>query len=133
MIFVDASAIVAILSGEIDGHSLSARLEQDTQVATSAIAVFEATLAIARRYSLSPEAAKRIVLGFLEKSEVNVQPISEETAFLAIDAHARYGKGRHPAGLNMGDCFAYACAKLSGAALLYKGADFDATDLRSDP
>jgi ribonuclease VapC len=49
----------------------------------------------------------------------------------AADAFKRYGKGRHPAALNMGDCFAYACAKLSGAALLYKGADFDATDLRA--
>jgi ribonuclease VapC len=131
MIFVDASAIVAILSGEADAPALTERLERTTQARTSVIAIYEATLAIARKYAIAPEAAKRLVLDFLAESKVGVQPIGEDAAILALDAHARFGKGRHPAGLNMGDCFAYACAKLSGAALLYKGQDFDATDLRA--
>ena len=55
--------------------------------------------------------------------------ISERELAVALDAYQAYGKGRHPAGLNMGDCFAYACAKANGAKLLYKGDDFARTDL----
>ena len=55
--------------------------------------------------------------------------VGERELRLAIDAHARYGKGRHRAALNMGDCFAYACAKANDAKLLYKGEDFSKTDL----
>jgi ribonuclease VapC len=50
---------------------------------------------------------------------------------LAVEAHARYGKGVHPARLNMGDCFAYACAKVHGVPLLYKGEDFAMTDIEA--
>ncbi len=131
MIFVDASAIVALISKEPEWPELTGRLERQALRATSGLAVFEATLALARKGGSTPEEAQKLVLGFLEEASIEVRPIVEETAILAIDAHARYGEGRHPAGLNMGDCFAYACAKLSGAVLLYKGADFDATDLRS--
>jgi ribonuclease VapC len=55
--------------------------------------------------------------------------IGERELRLAIEAHSRYGKGRHPAALNLGDCFAYACAKANGARLLYVGDDFAKTDL----
>ena len=133
MIFVDASAIVAILTREPEAERLTVRLEAQSRRATSSIAVYEAALAVARKLDLSPEAAKVRVLGLLERLAVDVRPIGEEEGILAIEAHARYGKGRHRAGLNMGDCFAYACAKLSGATLLYKGADFDLTDLRAGP
>ena len=133
MIFVDASAIVALISKEPEWPELTEKLERQVSRATSGLAVFEATLALARKGQTAPEAALKLVHRFLEETSIEIRPIGEETAILAIDAHARYGKGRHPAGLNMGDCFAYACAKLAGATLLYKGADFDATDLRSGP
>jgi len=133
MIFVDASAIVALIAKEPEWLELTERLGRQALRSTSGLAVFEAALALARKGATTPQAAQKLVLTFLEEMSIEIRPISEETAILAIDAHARYGKGRHPAGLNMGDCFAYACAKLSGAALLYKGADFDATDLRSGP
>ena len=58
-------------------------------------------------------------------------PFEPETAALAIDAYARFGKGRHPAGLNFGDCFAYACARHFDVPLLYKGDDFALTDIRA--
>jgi ribonuclease VapC len=133
MIFVDASAIVAIIAQEPEATDLADRLELEAARATSGLAVFEATLALARKGGIAPGAAEKLVLRFLEKTSIEVRPIGEETAILAIDAHTRYGTARHPTGLNMGDCFAYACAKLSGATLLYEGADFDATDLRAGP
>jgi ribonuclease VapC len=69
---------------------------------------------------------------FLRAAGVAVQPIQPETAHLALEAFARYGKRRgHPARLNLGDCFIYAQAKLSGAKLLYKGDDFSKTDIES--
>ncbi len=131
MIFVDASAIVAILSGEPEARELVRMLEHDSGRVTSPIAVFEAALAVARKRDATLEAGRRDVLEFVRGVGMIIRDIGEEEGFIALDAHARYGKGRHPAGLNMGDCFAYACAKLSGAALLYNGADFDATDLRA--
>jgi ribonuclease VapC len=61
---------------------------------------------------------------------IEIVPVTEEIGRIAVDAFDRYGKGRgHPAQLNMGDCFAYACAKAHGLPLLYKGADFSKTDL----
>jgi ribonuclease VapC len=133
MIFVDASALVAILTREPEARALVDRLGHETGRLTSSLAVFEAALAVARKRGVTVEEARRDVLDFVRGAQMTIREIGEEEGFIAIDAHARYGKGRHPAGLNMGDCFAYACAKLSGATLLYKGADFDATDLRSGP
>ena len=67
-----------------------------------------------------------------EAAGVAVQPIQPETAHVALEAFARYGKGRgHPARLNLGDCFIYAQAKAGGASLLYKGDDFSKTDIES--
>jgi ribonuclease VapC len=69
---------------------------------------------------------------FLRAAGVVVQPIQPETAHVALEAFARYGKGRgHPARLNLADCFIYAQAKAGGASLLYKGQDFSNTDIDS--
>ena len=69
---------------------------------------------------------------FLRLARVAVHPIQPETAHVALEAFARYGKGRgHPARLNLGDCFIYAQAKVAGASLLYKGDDFSKTDIES--
>lgn len=129
--FVDASVITAILGLEPEGPDFIERLDRSENLAvTSPIAVFEATLAIAWKLKCHPLDARRRVDDFLRRSGCTLVAISPETAALALDAHARYGKGtRHPAQLNMGDCFAYACAKAHGVALLYKGDDFVHTDL----
>jgi ribonuclease VapC len=66
----------------------------------------------------------------LATADIEVMPLTDEVGRIALDAFDRYGKGRrHPAQLNMGDCFAYACAKFRGVPLLYKGSDFSRTDL----
>ncbi|GGD91909.1 VapC ribonuclease R02377 [Aureimonas endophytica] len=127
--FVDASAIVAILNRETEGEQLI-RLLEGTTATTSAIALYEAAHAVARVKSIPLVEAAEIVLNFLEQSEIALVPITGEAGRLAIEASSRFGKGSgHPARLNMGDCFSYAMAKLARAKLLYKGNDFAHTDL----
>jgi ribonuclease VapC len=67
----------------------------------------------------------------LKLAKIDVRAVPPEARDLAIDAYARYGKGRHPAALNFGDCFAYACARAANAPLLYKGDDFPQTDIET--
>ncbi len=127
--FVDASALVSILTREEDWARLAARVREADVAKTSAIAIYEASLAIARKKAAPVDQVLREVEEFILSSKLEVVSIGILEARLAIDAHARYGRNRHKAALNMGDCFAYACARLSGAELLYKGEDFAQTDL----
>jgi ribonuclease VapC len=128
--FVDASAIVAMITEEADATDLSARLDRSAIRATSPVSVFEAAVAVARVLALAPSDASELVGDFLELASIAVLPLPVEATAIAIDAFARYGKGRrHPAQLNMGDCFSYACARHHGYPLLYKGADFAHTDI----
>ncbi|MBN4094610.1 MULTISPECIES: type II toxin-antitoxin system VapC family toxin [unclassified Methylobacterium] len=129
--FVDASAIVAIVAGEPGHRALLDRLRDGSVRLTSGVAVYEAVLAIARLQAVPPEVAREIVDDFLDAAGVTRVPIAEAEARLAVMAHARYGKGRHPARLNLGDCFAYACARVHDVPLLYVGDDFSQTDIRS--
>lgn len=132
MIFIDASALVAILTAEPEGRDLLLRVEETKTRLTSSLAIFEAVLAICRKRSMDVDVAHEKVSRFLSEAEIFVVPIEKEDAQIALAAHALYGKGRgHPAQLNMGDCFAYAMAKSRGAALLFKGDDFVQTDIRS--
>jgi ribonuclease VapC len=129
--FVDASAIVAILTGEQEADALTNLLEEARSPITSPIAVFEAALGICRKRHASVEEGSADVREFLEIARVRVISITEEEAETALAAFSRYGKGRgHPAQLNLGDCFAYAMAKNHRIALLFKGDDFDQTDIR---
>jgi ribonuclease VapC len=127
--FVDASALTAMLVDERDGHELLARMQNHALRVTSPLAVWETVLAVARVLGLEVEAAETAVEQFLVLTGVRVQPVPAEARGLAIDAFMRFGKGRHPAALNFGDCFAYACAKYADAPLLYKGDDFPLTDI----
>jgi ribonuclease VapC len=127
--FVDASALTAMLVDERDGHEMLARMQTYTPRVTSPLAVWEAVLAVARVLGLEVKAAETAVEDFLALTGVSVQPVPAEARSLAIEAFVRFGKGRHPAALNFGDCFAYACAKHAGAPLLYKGEDFPLTDI----
>jgi ribonuclease VapC len=96
------------------------------------VAVYEATLGLVRILRRSVEDAETDVMELLRLARVIVQPIQPETAHLALQAFARQGRGRgRPAGLNLGDCFIYAQAKVGGASLLYKGSDFSETDIES--
>ncbi len=128
--FVDASALVAMLTNEGDAVLLSDSLKDGANAMTSPLAVFETVVAVARILLLDVREAEAGVTDFLEAMEIKILPIPPEAGAIALRAHERFGKGRgHPAQLNMGDCFAYACARHHGVPLLYKGADFAATDI----
>ena len=128
--FIDASAIVAILTREPDADALADVLESARSPITSPIAIFEAALGICRKRHASVEEAGEDVREFLGVAGVRTVSITEREAETALAAFSRYGRGRgHPAQLNLGDCFAYAMAKNHGTALLFKGEDFDKTDI----
>ncbi|MFC0285188.1 type II toxin-antitoxin system VapC family toxin [Kaistia hirudinis] len=132
MIFVDASALVAMIVGEPDAAVLADALDGSAAAFTSPIAIFEAVLGVRRVRSSTLAEAQSDVDSVLDAAGIEVVPIHPTTAKGALEAFALYGKGRgHPAQLNMGDCFAYAMAKSRGAALLFKGDDFVHTDIRS--
>jgi ribonuclease VapC len=129
--FVDASAVVAILTREPEAGALADVLEEAHSPITSPIAVFEAVLGVCRKRHASVEEAEQDVGEFLQLAEIRTVPITDKEAHTALAAFSRYGKGRgHPAQLNLGDCFAYAGAKNAGTTLLFKGEDFDKTDIQ---
>lgn len=130
--FIDASAIVAVLTGESDADALADTLDAARAPITSAVAVFEATLGLCRKRHASVAEAQADVTEFLAAAGVRIVSITAKEAEAALDAFSRYGKGRgHPAQLNMGDCFAYVVAKTYRTALLFKGDDFSKTDVQS--
>lgn len=127
--FVDASVLVAIVAMEADFGEHRDRLEAADTPMTSAIGVWEAVVAIARLRSLSIAEARRQLDWTINERGIEIVSLGEREASAALEAHQLYGKRNHPAALNMGDCFAYACAKTNDATLLYKGDDFARTDL----
>ncbi|SIQ52198.1 PIN domain-containing protein [Rhizobium sp. RU33A] len=86
-------------------------------------------MVISSRTHKTVEESLDFVEEFLAELDAEILPATRETALAAIDAFSRYGRGRHPARLNFGDCFSYASAKASGAPLFYVGEDFRRTDL----
>ena len=128
--FVDASAMVAILTRGPEADRFSALLVKAKNPITSAIAIFEAAVGIARKRNVSVQLVQRDLDVFLSAAKISVVEISAPEALEALSAFARYGKGQgHPAQLNLGDCFAYAVAKTNGVALLFQGDDFSKTDI----
>ena len=129
MIFADASALIAIIAGEDGADALADALEADPERMCSAMAVWETVAGLCRSHQFTPQAARDHVQRFRDAAEIRLVPIGAAELDAAVDAYARYGKGRHRAALNMGDCFAYACARTQAARLLYLGEDFAATDI----
>jgi ribonuclease VapC len=127
--FIDASALTAMLVDERDASELLARVQNYALRITSPLAVWETVLAVARILGLEVKVAEAAVEEFLVLTGISVEPVPAEVRSVAVDAFERFGKGRHPAALNFGDCFAYACAKQVGVPLLYKGNDFSQTDI----
>lgn len=128
---IDASAIVAILNGEADAQRLAAAIEAAKAPFTSPVAVYEATVALMRENQWSAEEAGGVVHEFLDAASIRVVMITEAMTTAAAKAFEKFGKGRHPAKLNMGDCFAYAAARAYRAPLLFKGDDFSQTDVKT--
>jgi ribonuclease VapC len=127
--FVDASAIIAIIIGEPKRLAFEMRLEQADRIYTSPLAIYEAAMGVARIRRLSIRDAQNALDRFVTDVSAELVPITPEIGRDAIRAFDRFGRGRHPARLNMGDCFAYACARTLGVPLLFKGDDFSQTDI----
>jgi ribonuclease VapC len=120
---------VAILGLQSEAEVLAEIVAQSPSTVTSAIAIFEAALAIACQNRSTVEEAEQDVGDVITVTGIEVLSVTDSDATQALAAFSRYGKGRgHPAQLNMGDCFAYALAKRRKAALLFKGQDFGRTD-----
>jgi ribonuclease VapC len=123
---IDTSAIVAILLGEPEAAEFAAAIDHDPSRLLSAASLLEASIVIETRKG--DEGARDLDL-LIYRAGIQIVAVDAEQAEVARLAWRRYGKGRHPASLNYGDCFAYALAKTSGARLLFKGDDFGRTDL----
>ncbi len=128
--FLDASAIISMIAMEEDAASLAERLAKAHVPRTVALAIFEATAALVGIANTAPADAMALLDRFLTEVGATTVAIDRDTGIAAIDTFARFGKGRHPAGLNMGDCFAYASARQVSAPLLSKGTNFPRTDIR---
>jgi len=123
---IDTSALIAIFLGEPERDELLRHiLDGETKLISAANALETGIVVEAKR----GEAAGREFDLFLVKARIELVPVDAEQVEIARSAWRRYGKGRHPAGLNFGDCFAYALAKSSGEKLLAKGGDFQVTDI----
>ena len=128
MIFVDTSAIVAILVAEPDAATLATKLEADRERISAGHVVLEASMR--SQLGLTPTVADQLVARLLREAEIKVIPITEDIAHSSVEAFERYGKGRGaPGNLNLGDCLSYACARAHGARLLFKGHDLSQTDI----
>jgi ribonuclease VapC len=126
----DRRIVVAIVTREPEADALADVLETARSPITSPIAISEAALGICRKRHASVEEAEADVREFLGVAAIRAISITEREAETALTAFSRYGKRcRHPAQLNLGDCFAYAVAKNHRTALLFKGEDFDKTDI----
>lgn len=123
---VDTSAVLAILFEEPETTAYAQSIENDPAPLISAASVFEAGIVLIRRHG--PE-ARHDLQDLIEQGGMQIEPVTAEQAELALDAYQRFGKGRHSAALNFGDCFAYALAKATGQPLLFKGTDFSQTDI----
>jgi len=129
---IDASALVAILLREPEASQLTVVIAGADDPFTSPVALYETVAALMRVKACDATQAEAVVREFLETASIRVCAISGDMASRAIGAFERFGKGRHPAGLNLSDCFAYACAKAYSAPLLYKGGDFPQTDVNGN-
>lgn len=127
---VDTSAILAILQDEPERRAFNEAIEAAETCRISVASFVEASIVISARYGT--EGLHELDV-FLDRARLDFVPVDVEQGKLARDAFRRYGKGRHPAGLNYGDCFAYALARALGEAILFKGDDFARTDVVAAP
>lgn len=123
---LDTSALVAVLFDEPERHEFVRTIAAARRRLISSATLVESSIVVESRRG---EVAGRELDLFLHRALVQTVAVDEEQAQLARVAWRRYGKGRHPAGLNFGDVFAYALARASGEELLFKGDDFAQTDI----
>ena len=129
MIAIDSSALAAILQKEPDALLFAEAIGAAEAIVVSAVTLFETSMVLAGR--VQDETAWRLLDALIGRAKIEIVPFDAGQAAIARAAFLKYGKGRHPAALNFGDCASYALAKSKGAPLLYKGADFARTDIVS--
>lgn len=129
--FVDASALVAILLEEDGFQRLAEIIDTSDDSITSPVAIWETVVRLRSLLRLKASEVSDIVSAYCKMARIRLVTIGSEETTWALDAFDRFGKGRHPARLNMGDCFAYGCARAHDRTLLFVGNDFSRTDIRS--
>jgi ribonuclease VapC len=125
---IDTSALIAILLNEPEAGQFAGAIAADARRLLSAAAALETGIVIEARKG---SAGGRKLDLLLHRARIEVVPLTASHVEIARDAWRRFGRGNHPAGLNFGDCCAYALAQSSGEPLLFKGLDFAGTDIRS--
>jgi ribonuclease VapC len=123
---IDTSAVLAILLDEPERRRFNETIQADPKRLISAATVLESGIVLEAR---GGELAGREMDLFLHRARFEVTPVDADQVEIARAAFRKFGKGRHPAGLNFGDCFSYALAKASGQPLLFKGEGFAQTDI----
>jgi len=128
-VIIDSSAAIAILFDEPEAQALLSQIAVADVGRLSSASLVEIGIVLRR----DAAAQRRAAFDEMRRLfSIKIEPVTEEQAYLALDAYDRFGKGTgHPAGLNYGDCFSYALAKQSGESLLFKGNDFTHTDLEA--
>ncbi len=127
---VDTSALVAILQNEPERRRFNEAIEAAETRSMSAAAFLESSIILESR--VGADGVRDLDL-FIAKARICLVSVDEDQAYLARDGFRKYGKGRHPAGLNYGDCFSYALARSRDDLLLFKGKDFLRTDVECHP
>jgi ribonuclease VapC len=123
---VDTSAAVAVILGEADSEELATELENALSRFMSAATSVELGIVVESRLG---HAGQDVVERFLRDAKIDLVPLDSEMAARAMSCWRRYGKGRHPAGLNFGDCFTFALAESTGNPVLCTGGDFAVTEI----
>ena len=125
---IDTSALVAILLGEPEAEAFALTIAGDSKRLISAFTALETGIVIEAKKG---ESGGRELDLLLHQAKIELVPLTAEQFEIARLAWRKYGKGRHPAGLNIGDCCSYALAKCAGEPLLFKGNDFSQTDVNT--
>ncbi len=123
---IDSSALVAMLANEPEAGVMAEAMATDPKRLVSSVSVLETGIVIESRYGA---AGGRELDLLLHRCRMDIVPLTAEQVELAREAYRRFGKGSHPAGLNLGDCATYALSRSTGEPLLFKGNDFSQTDL----
>jgi ribonuclease VapC len=127
-VIVDASALIAVLRDEDDAERIIDVLAASSETRMSAASWLETAIVVDG--NADPVLSRRFD-DLIAATGIALEPVTADQVRLARQAYRDFGKGRHPAGLNFGDCFSYALARLTGEPLLFKGEDFALTDLAS--
>jgi ribonuclease VapC len=125
---IDTSAIIAILFGEDDAEIYAEAITRADSCRISAATFVETAVVVEAQ---TRNNGGRQFDAFIRRAGIAIEPVTEEQAHIARQAFIDFGKGRHPAGLNYGDCFSYALAKAAREPLLFKGKDFAKTDVNA--